>query len=186
MRTRLLAAAAAATCLALALPAQAATGPQIKDAKGDGGPAGTDIVSVTFTSTFKVVRGVKKPTGFTVKMLLDAAPAQQTWFQVEVAKPGCPTYFFGYTTGLASSGGADCRDPQFNSTADPHVRAPTVSGSTITWRVPLASAPAGTKLKILDATNTVYVSVDGVATAGSPLLWDDAPARSGTTFTVGR
>ena len=178
-----------AACVALALPAHAA-GPQIKDTKGDGGSAGTDIISVTFTTTFKTVREVRRPTGFTVKMLLDAAPAQQTWFRVNVSKPGCPNYFFEYTTSITGADSRDgtCVDSTNLSTVDPHVKAPTVSGSTITWRVPITAVPAGTKIKVLDADTSLLISVSTPVVNGSagPITWDDAPAKAGTTYTVGR
>jgi len=189
LRTRALGAAVVAVCVALALPAQA-RGPQITDPKGDAapGPAGADILSVTFTSTFKTVGDTRRPTGFTVRLVLAGAPSTQTWYRVHVTRPGCPDYFFNYSNGVAGTGTNDsgCTATTGLSTTDAGVKAATVSGSSVLWRVPISSFHAGTKLTNLSSDSQAFVGDPaGVATV-ELVGWDTATAHPGTSFTVGK
>ena len=184
MRTRLLAATAATACIAFALPAHAAA-PEISDGKGDSPVAGADIVSVDFTSTYKVVNREKKTTGYKVKLTLAAPPASQVWFIVEVAKSDCPTFEFEYSTNALPGGPSGARCADGINTKYPTAVAPAkVSGSTITWTVPTRIMPAGTVLRKLSARTYNFVEVAGTS-AGFP-EWDDAAAKAGAKFTVGR
>src|SRR4051812_2481080 len=146
MRARLALAIAATSCLALTTTSHAAAAkPQLTDPKGDSPVAGADIVSAKFTSTFKRVRRVKTPTGFTLTLTLAAAPAKQVWYQIQVAKADCPTFEFEYSTSSLGGGpaGARCADG-VNTKYETKVAPAKVSGTTVTWKVPSKILPVGT------------------------------------------
>lgn len=104
--------------------------------------AAADIRAVTFTKTVTttVVRKKKvtKVTGYTVKLELGAPPASGITYRIEGTTPLCTSFFHEYRvdyTGAAKSG-LRCASTDAAATYD--IAPAVVSGSTITWTVPLA------------------------------------------------
>lgn len=164
-----------------------------------------DITSVLFQSTYvtqtikkkvtvvvKTKKGPKKvtkiltftvkvPTGFTVTMNLSAAPGPGTLYRVNAAKGACTQFFFQYTTSQVSqaagtTGELVCRSGEEKTTYT--VAPPSVTGSSITWTVPLSQIPFGTQFTGLGAMTAVDASE-----VTAPFY--DLASGSGT-FTVGK
>lgn len=169
--------------------------------------ASADITSVLFQTTFvtqtikkTVVKIVKKkkvkqvitltvkvPTGFSVTMNLAAAPGPETEYRVLAAKGACTSFFFEYSTDAVVDSGAGSAvladQTQVRCTAGETtsytIEPATVTGSSITWKLPLSQVPLGTKFTSLRGQTTVNPIV---ITAPSYDLADGGTA----SFTVGQ
>lgn len=204
MRLRLVSLAATAAVAAAVLPAHAGTAkPQITDPTGDangvngqpeliGGPdpnvatgpasyASADIVSVSFVNNFatkKVKRKtVKAPVSFTVTLTLAAAPDARTYYGVTANVPGCSQgVTFEYSTQpIYGADDVNCFDGStFN---DYPAMSAVIKGNSISWTVPVAGIPVGTKL-------TGLAAHAGEGVLGAMPTLDEAETTA--TFTVGR
>lgn len=202
MRKPVVLLALAAVTASLAVPASAATRPSsklpkskplvVKDATGDAnglngqgglvpvnpgsqsGPvqdAGSDIVSFTLTRK----DDGKKVTALVASLTLAAAPAADRNFRIRMSSPSCSTYFLEYDTSSLLGSGANFRDncnPAATGATFTAIDA-TVSGSTITWVVPVKALPGdvkvGTPLTVKGAqvsveTAIIFPGVDEVLT----------------------
>jgi hypothetical protein len=193
VRARLIGIAATASALALALPAHAtAAKPQIVDPKGDANgsngqgeitglpsvstpvdDANADILSVLFQSTFTKTK-VKRVTGFTVTLTLAAAPSSTIFYRVTAKTADCPDLFIEY------NGTTTVRCPSTVPTQNKIYTVPKakVSGSKITWTIPVSAIPNHTTLSLLQGTTRVSAAV-----ITAPQL-DEATTTK--TFTVGK
>lgn len=199
MRTRLVVAAALAV-LAAAGPVSAAPTkkPQIVDAPGDaiGGQAGTEIVSVLWTTTGDTtvtrVKGKKKtvyqPRKLVVTMNLKGAPFTQPPFAYETSAEfaGCGTIRFTYTPGTVfgqllgpASLWYDCGDPD-PTTGDTLELVPNpthkIGAKSITWEYPIKAFPKVVKAGVLvtefraavDVVEPVF-GLQGTTDTGTPI-----------------
>ena len=205
MRLRLCALSAVAAIGVTAVPSFAgAPKPQITDPVGDAnginqqfpglGPeppdvatapadlSSADIVSVAFATTFvtKIVKHkpVKTPNGFTVTMVLAAAPTPNIEYRVSGAAGACTSVFFEYDTSVGT-GGSDIRCPATPpATNVTYAGTAAITGDKIVWTVPAGAFPNGTTFSQLNAqTRTVAVAVT------APQI---DYATSGATYTVGK
>ena len=151
------AAIAVAPQLATAAPAPA---PQITDATGDavGAQASLDIVSVRFSTTGTTTvtttgKGKKKrtvttytPTKLVITETLAAAPSTQpgTRYRVEATIDGCGQLDVYYTNGAEGPLGSvwlDCPEGALGESGTLLDVFPRISGSTLTWELPLKMLP---------------------------------------------
>jgi hypothetical protein len=190
VRTVLAAAAAVATAAAVAPTAGAAPAapkpPQVIDIAGDAnganaqgfedtatmvpdngtssGPASygpADILSVRYTST--IVK--KKVTGYTVQLALGGAPSSAVTYRVESTSPFCASLWYEYRVDPSGAAKTGVRCASSDAAATYVVPAAKVSGSTITWTVPLAALgknyKAGTLLEGLGAQTRGFIWFGG-------------------------
>jgi hypothetical protein len=200
--------ALAAMAATLVAPASAATRPAsklpkakplvVKDATGDanglnsqGGllpdpgaqatpvqDAGSDIVSFTLTRK----DDGRKVTALVAKMTLAAAPAADRNFRIRMSSPECSTYFLEYDTSSALGAGANLRNACGDATGATFSPIDAVvSGSTITWTVPVKGLPGDVKLGTPLTVQGAQVSVEtAVIIPGLDEVLTDA------TFKVGQ
>lgn len=200
MRTRLvLAAAVAATALAAGSALAAPTRkPQIVDAANDalGGQAGTEIVSVLWTTTGDTtvsrVRGRKvttyTPRKLVVTLNLAGAPMSQAGFayETEAEFAGCGTVRFTYTPGTVfgqvlgpASLWYDCGEPD-PTTGDTLVLVPNpkhkIGAKSITWEYAIKAFPKAVKVgapvtdfsAAVDIVEPVF-GLQGTTDTGTPI-----------------
>lgn len=177
--------------LAAAAPPPA---PQIVDARGDAvaNQQALDVVSVLFKTTgaTKTVRAGKRrktvytPTTLVIVETLAAAPssAPSTRYRIEADVEGCGEFDLYYTAGAGLPAGwvaLECPvedDPTTTGTL--YKLLPRVTGSTLTWELPLAELPPQVKLgakvsgfrAFTDVGDPVYALVgtgDGAENAGA-------------------
>jgi hypothetical protein len=196
MRTRLLALAPLAGLALAATPSSAAptTVPQLKDAAGDavGAQAGTDVVSVLYTTSGNGSGKAYEPKQLVVTMTLAGPVATNPGLTYEVAattsscgvvtftmEPGTP-----YETVTGLNGWADWGDCIPKGTESNVALLPVkVKGSTITWTFGIKSSPVpvGTVFKDfvarVDPSNPVVPFPSSVT--GTELGLIDAGAAPG-------
>ncbi len=188
MRTRLLAAVAAATALATA-PAYGATDrPQIRDVKGDAvtGAAELDIVSARWSTS-----GSGPDRNLVATMTLAAPPKQEVpyVYELSVDVRGCGTMLFRYMPGSAASFAntkpgeiwVECPSRIYDT-----VIGLTVTGNSITWSIPISVLPPeigpGAVFSEFEALADVGEpgfghSVTGVAGHALDVAWGDGTWR---------
>ena len=162
MRTALIAALAAAAVAAPSAGAAPAPKPQVTDLAGDANglnaqgfeddltmvpdngtktdPASyapADIRSLLFKTTSTGTGKRRKVTGYTVALTLGAPPAAGITYRVESVTPLCGAFFHEYRvdpTGAAKTG---VRCASSDAAATYAITNAKITGSTITWTVPL-------------------------------------------------
>jgi hypothetical protein len=119
-----------------------------------------DIVS--FTLGRKDVGGKVK--AFVGTLTLAAPPAQGTDYRIRMNAPGCTTYFleYEYAPALAPSGEVRHTCDGGTSAVFEPVDA-TVTGSTITWTIPIKGMPGGLKLGTVLTVTGAQTSVETAA-----------------------
>jgi hypothetical protein len=119
-----------------------------------------DILS--FTLGRKDVGG--KPKAFVGTMTLAAPPAQGTDYRIRMTAPGCTTYFLEYEYAPALDPAGEVRHTCDGGTSA--VFEPvdvTVTGSTITWTIPIKGMPGGLKMGTPLSVKGAQTSVETVA-----------------------
>lgn len=161
--SRRLAAAAlvAAAAFAASVPSHAAPAPQITDASGDavGGQAALDIVTVRFSTTglttVTKVRGKRvttyTPTKLVVTQTLAGAPSTTlgTRYRIEATVDGCGQFDIYYVNGASGPTGSawfDCPEGGLGESGTLLDVVPKISGSTMTWELPLKTLPREVKV----------------------------------------
>jgi hypothetical protein len=155
-RRPLLALVAAAVALT-ALPGHAATKPQVTDPKGDavGMQAGTDIVSVLFSTTGTGKGRSYKPTRFLVTMTLAGPAISQPGltYEVDAMTKECGLLNFTleqgspYSTAFGVNGWAGWGSCTTGTAADGiELIQAKVAGNTITWSWGLKAIPKPLKI----------------------------------------
>lgn len=120
--------------------------------------AGSDIISFTLTRK----DNGRKVTALVAKLTLAAAPASERNFRIRMSSPECSTYFIEYDSSTALGASASLRencDPDSPTAAFNPIDA-VVSGSTITWTIPINSLPGDVKLGTVLEVQGAQVSVE--------------------------